>query len=170
MVTVVLLSSVFWHTVAGCCAHHHHETASWGDSKGHEPAAASCSRGDASRQAGHGYRVAPSGVNQGSEGDLASRASAAEDSLPACLRGQGFRTCREGSCSFAGAPTVRIKTSNEPRRPWDPAVDAVCRCSLIGAFGTVPAQETRGVLGRWFSAPFLGIPLRTHLVLRVLTL
>ena len=170
MVTVVLLSSVFWHTVAGCCAHHHHETASWGDSKGHEPAAASCSRGDASRQAGHGYRVAPSGVNQGSEGDLASRASAAEDSLPACLRGQGFRTCREGSCSFAGAPTVRIKTSNEPRRPWDPAVDAVCRCSLIGAFGTVPAQETRGVLGRWCSAPFLGIRLRTHLVLRVLTL
>lgn len=170
MVTVVLLSSLFWHTVAGCCAHHHHETASWGDSKGHEPAAASCSRGDASRHAGPRYRVAPSGANQGSEGDLASRASADNDSLPACLPGQGLPTCREGSCSFAGSPTLRIKTSNEPRRPWDPTVDALCRCSPIGTFGTVPARETGGLLGRWCNAPFLGISLRTHLVLCVLTL
>lgn len=170
MVTAVLVTSVFWHTVAGCCAHHHHETSGRVASVGHARASMPCSRDDALGITRTLCRVVPPAADQGGADDLASQASGAEDSLPACLPGQGFRTCQEGSCSFAGAPTVRIKTAAEPRRPLHSAADAVCRCSLIGASRTVPEREARGVLGRCCSDPFPGTPLRTHLVLCVLTL
>lgn len=170
MVSVVLVTSVLWHTVAGCCAHHHHETSGRVASVGHARAFLPCSRDDAPRITRTLCRVAPLAADQGGADDLPSRASAAEDSFPAGLPGQGFRICREGSCSFAGAPTVRIKTAAEPRRPLHPAADAVCRCSLIGASRTVPEWGARGVLVRCCSDPFPGTPLRTHLVLCVLTL